>query len=72
MVSGKSGLSWGQIAQHCWFNILLISASLNKNKEVVGNNNDFEPMLTNLTPALVGQGHFLVLGLLQKSLLNQL
>ena len=38
--------------RHCWFNILLISASLNKNKEALVENNDVEPtMLSNLTPA---------------------
>ena len=41
----------GQIVQHYWFNILLISTSLNNNKEVVGKKNDTEPtMLSNLTP----------------------
>ena len=36
-----------------YFNILLISASLNKNKEGVGENNDVQPtILSNLTSAL--------------------
>ena len=48
-----SHLSCDQIVQHSWFNILLISASLNKSKEVMGENNDVEPtMLKILTPAI--------------------
>ena len=46
-------LYFSQFVQHCWFNILVISASLNKNKEVAGENNDVEPtMLSNLIPTL--------------------
>ena len=37
-----------KIAQHCWFNILLISASLNKDKESVSENNDVDPTIERL------------------------
>ena len=49
----KLYLGWGQIAQHFWYNILFISALLNKNKEVIDENNNVKPIiLSNLTPAL--------------------
>ena len=39
--------------QHCWLAILLISASLNKNKEFVTKGNDVEPtMLSNFTQGM--------------------
>ena len=49
-VNSKAGVKLLNI--FCWFKKLTNSASLNKNKEVVGENNDVEPtMLANLTPA---------------------
>ena len=49
-VLARNSKGCGQIVQHCWFNILFISASLKKNKEVMGENSDVEPtMLSNLT-----------------------
>ena len=43
----------GQIVHYCWFNILLISVSFNKNKDVVNKNNDVEPtMFEQFDPSL--------------------
>ena len=45
MMAGRTEIvvqGWGQIAKHCLYNILLISALLNKNKEAMEENNDVE------------------------------
>ena len=51
-------LPGGQVVQHCWSHILLISELLNKNKELLGGNKkklNLSTMLNSLTAALASE-----------------